>query len=180
MRRSLRLAGLAIQIFVLPLSVASAGNLNAVFNGKSFHVNATYEWNEQNYGLGLEYEFAGQARWRPVALVSGFRDSNNEMSYIAGGGLHRRLLNADRFGGLYFDAGLNAFVMTRQDVNDNKPFPGVLPSLSFGNRNVGFNLTYLPVNAVRKLMRVDMADPTISGIYFLQFKVSIKQVLPGR
>ena len=173
-----RVLGLAILVFMLPIHTANAGNLNAVINGKSFHVDSTYEWNEDNYGFGLEYEFAKESRWRPIALVSGFRDSNDEMSYIAGGGLHRRLLEAEAFGGLYLDAGVNAFLMTRQDVNDNKPFAGILPSLSFGNRRVGFNLTYLPIDRLQKLMHVEIADPTIRSIYFLQFKVSMSQLLP--
>ena len=60
---------------------------------------------------------------------------------MAGFGLHRNLYQTDRLNGFYVDAGINAFVMTRKDVNDNRPFPGMLPSLTVGNEVVGVNLT---------------------------------------
>ena len=111
-------------------------------------------------------------------MANGFRDSNDEMSYMAGAGLHRRLFESERLAGLYFDVGLNAFLMTRKDVNDNRPFPGILPSLTVGNRHMGFNLTYLPKKAVQDVLKANMTDPTISGILFLQFKISIDRLLP--
>lgn len=159
-------------------STAHAGSLNAVLNGKSYHVDSTYEWNEDNIGFGLEYQFDTNSRWRRLIMANGFRDSNNDMSYFAGAGIHRRLIDADILGGLYLDAGINAFVMTREDINNNKPFPGALPSMSFGNRHIGFNLTYLPVSAITKLTNSRMADPTVSGIWFMQFKVSMNSLLP--
>jgi len=161
----------------LPLSAASGGELSAVFNGKSIHVDASEEWNDDNYGLGLEYQFATQSRWKKVVMANGFRDSNDEMSYMAGAGLHRTLFATDRLNGFYLDAGINAFLMTRKDVNDNKPFPGALPSLTIGNRYAGLNLTYLPKKAVEKLYDSRMTDETISGIVFLQFKVNVGQLM---
>ncbi len=174
----LQLFALTVLFTTLPMSSAMAGKLSAVINGKSYHVNSTYDWNENNYGLGAEYEFTSKSRWKKVAMVNGFRDSENKMSYMAGAGLHRRLLESDRLSGFYIDAGINAFLMTREDVNDSRPFPGVLPSLSFGNRYAGFNLTYLPKQAVQEMVNAEFADPTISGIFFMQFKVRISQFLP--
>jgi hypothetical protein len=112
-------------------------------------------------------------------MVNGFRDSNDEMSYMAGAGLHRTLFATDRLNGFYVDAGVNAVLMTRKDVNDNRPFPGAVPSLSVGNRYVGLNLTYLPVKAVERLLDVRMMDDTVSGLFFLQFKVDISRLLPN-
>ena len=68
--------------------------------------------------------------------------------------------------------------MTREDVNDSKPFPGILPSVSVGNDKVGFNLTYLPRAAVESTTSSTIVDPTISGILFIQFKVRLDQLLP--
>ena len=62
-------------------------------------------------------------------MANGFQDSNEDMSYMVGGGLHRNLFATDRLRGFYVDAGLNAFVMTREDVEDGSPFPGILPTL---------------------------------------------------
>lgn len=164
-------------LLALPLSPALAGDLSTVFNGKSYHVGASQDWNEDNYGLGLEYTFERESRWKPRVMANGFRDSNEDMSYMLGGGLHRNLYATDRMNGFYFDAGIDAFVMTRTDVNDNKPFPGALPSLTVGNRYVGVNLTYLPKVAVEKMYNSKMVDESISGIVFLQFKINVSQIM---
>jgi len=173
-----RLTLLALLI-VAPASSALAGNFSAVLNGRSIHVDATENWNEDNVGLGLEYQFATESRWKKRVMVNGFRDSTDNMSYMAGAGLHRTLFASDRLDGFYVDAGINAFVMTRKDVNDNRPFPGAVPSLAVGNDYMGFNLTYLPVKAVERAIGVRMVDDTVSGIFFLQFKVDISRLLPA-
>lgn len=175
---AVRLALLALLIAV-PCSSAWAGSLSAVLNGRSIHIDATQDWNEDNVGLGLEYQFASTSRWKRQVMVNGFRDSNEQMSYMAGAGLHRTLFASDRMNGLYVDAGINAFLMTRRDINDNRPFPGAVPSLTIGNRVMGVNLTYLPVKAVERLLDARMTDDTVSGIFFLQFKVGVNQLFPG-
>ena len=172
-----RLALLAL-LATGPFASACAGGFSAVLNGRSIHVDATENWNEDNVGLGLEYQFMSSSAWKKQLMVNGFRDSNDDMSYMAGAGLHRNLFATERLNGFYVDAGINAFVMTRTDVNDNRPFPGAVPSLSIGNRHLGFNLTYLPVKAVERMFDLKMIDDTVSGIFFVQFKVGISQLLP--
>jgi len=165
-------------LLTLLAPIAMAGELSAVLNGRSIHIGAAEEWNENNLGLGVEYQFASESRWKKILMANGFRDSNEGMSYMAGAGLHRTLFDTHRLGNLYVDVGVNAFLMTRKDVNDNQPFPGVLPSLTIGNRYGGINVTYLPVQAVEKLTGARMVDGSISGIVFLQFKVSVNQLMP--
>ena len=158
----------ALGIFVTAMAAAAdAGEFSAIINGKSYHIGASQDWNEANYGLGVEYEFASQSRWKSRLMANGFRDSSDEMSYMAGGGFHRELYSTDRFKGFYVDAGINAFLMTRKDVNDNRPFPGLLPSVTFGNDYVGMNLTYLPKKAVEEIYDRQMTDSSMSGIVFL-------------
>lgn len=166
-----------IALFIaLPVSSAISGELSTVINGKSFHLNASEDWNEDNFGFGLEYEFASESRWKKVVMANGFRDSNEQMSYMAGGGIHRNLFQTRHLRGLYLDAGLNAFLMTREDVNDNRPFPGALPSLTIGNRYLGFNLSYLPKTVVEKIYDSRMRDESIKGIVFVQFKVRVGEI----
>lgn len=172
------LLGLVATLLSLQTSTANAGGFSAVVNGKSYHFNSTYDWNENNTGLGIEHEFSSTSAWRTTVMANGFRDSADTMSYMAGGGLHRRLFETDRMSGFYVSAGLTAFLMTREDVNGNNPFPGILPSVSIGNEKVGFNLTYLPRGAVESTTSSEIVDPTISGILFIQFKVSMDQLLP--
>ena len=172
---SIPLVALALALLA-PLS--EAGSINAVVNGKSYHFNSSYDWNENNTGLGFEYEFAQSSPWKKLVMANGFRDSNSNMSYMAGAGLHRRLYETDLLDGFYIYAGINAFVMTREDINGGNMFPGLLPSLSIGNSKMGFNLTYLPKQAVEKTTNAEVVDPTLSGILFLQFKVSLEQLLP--
>lgn len=111
-------------------------------------------------------------------MINGFRDSTDNVSYMAGAGLYRRIFETDKLAGFSVYAGLNAFLMTRDDVNGSKPFPGVLPSISIGNDNVGLNLTYMPKKAVEEITNANMVDPTLSGILYLQVKVSLEQLLP--
>jgi hypothetical protein len=111
-------------------------------------------------------------------MANGFRDSNDSMSYMAGAGLYRTLFATPRLGDFYVDLGFNAFLMTREDVNDNRPFPGVLPSLTIGNRYAGINIAYLPVQAVEKFTDTKMIEDSTSGIVFVQFKVSMGQLFP--
>ena len=171
-----RLALLSLLV-ASPISSALSGEWNAIVNGRSFHVNAAEDWNENNFGLGLEFQLETTSRWKKQLMVNGFRDSSNDMSYMVGAGIQRNLYATDRFHGFYVDAGVNAFLMTRQDVNNNRPFPGALPSLSIGNRDMGFNLTYLPKMAVERLYDAEMMDESISGIVFLQFKINVGRLI---
>ena len=167
-------------LLTLHLAPVHAGEFSAILNGKSHHFDSTYDWNENNIGVGLEYEFDSRqgSAWKKIAMASGFRDSNDSMAYLAGGGLHRRLFETERMAGFHVYAGLNAFLMTRDDVNQGRPFAGVLPSLSFGNDLVGINLTYLPKKAVEQSTGSRMVDPTLSGILFMQLKLSMDLLMP--
>jgi hypothetical protein len=173
---SLSLAALALLLALSP-DPAFAGKSHAIVNGKSYHFNASYDWNEDNYGFGLEHEFEQKSAWKKVVMANGFRDSTDSMSYMAGAGLHRRIFETHKLAGFYVYAGVNAFVMTRNDTGGN-PFPGILPSLSIGNEKFGVNLTYLPRKAVEATTDSLIVDPTLSGILFVQFKVGLDQLMP--
>lgn len=167
---------LLLTLVTVAWSAAQAGEVSAVVNGRSFHIGASQDWNENNLGLGIEYEFATETRWKKRLMANGFQDSDENMSYMVGAGLHRNLYQTERLRGFYVDAGLNAFFMTREDVNDNRPFPGVLPSLTLGNDYAGVNLTYLPRQAVEKLYDRKMSDDSVSGIVFLQLKINMTRL----
>ncbi len=168
-------------IWALILTVAAtpavADRLHLVVNGKSFHVDSDYDWNENNYGIGVEYEFNSRSRWIKTAMANGFRDSRDNISYMAGAGLHRRLFVTERFSDLYVDTGINVFLMMRRDIDDNRPFPGLLPSLTLGNRYGGINLTYVPKPVVHFSAKENTVDPNIDGIFFLQVKIRLDELL---
>ena len=168
-------------IWALFLTVAAtpavADKLHLVINGKSFHVDSDYDWNENNYGIGVEYEFNSRSRWIKIAMANAFRDSSNNISYMAGAGLHRRLFGTERFADLYVNAGINVFLMTRRNMDDNRPSPGLLPSLTLGNRYGGINLTYVPKQAVHNFTRANTVDPNIDGIFYLQVKIRLDELL---
>ena len=172
------LSSLAALFLALAAPAAWAGKTSAIINGKSYHFNSSYDWNENNYGFGVEYEFEQKSAWKKIVMANGFRDSTESMSYMAGAGLHRRIYETDALAGFHVYAGINAFLMTREDLNGSEPFPGILPSITIGNDHMGFNLTYLPRKAVEETVNAAIVDPTISGILFLQFKVSLDQILP--
>lgn len=153
---------------------------DVVLNGRAVHIKASRDWNEDNWGLGVEREFNGGGRWVKLAMANGFRDSLDNPSYMAGGGVKRRFrLFADRF---YVDLGLVGFVMTREDVDHNRPFPGVLPAMTLGTKHVAVNITFLPESAVDSVTRANRRDPTLDGILFIQFKLDagLFRPVPGR
>ena len=168
---------LILAALILSPAAALAGKSHAIVNGRSYHFNASYDWNENNYGFGLEHEFEQKSAWKKVVMANGFRDSTDNMSWMAGAGLHHRLYETEKLDGFYVYAGINAFLMTREDMGGD-PFPGVLPSISIGTRTVGMNLTYLPRQAVEEATNSRSIDPTLSGILFLQFKVNLEQLMP--
>lgn len=142
---------------------------DVVLNGRSVHINAAKDWNEENWGLGVEREFNSNGRWVKLAIANGFKDSDGDPSYMAGGGLKRRFkLFSDH---AYFDVGVIGFLMTRQDVRHNQPFPGVLPAMTFGGKRVAVNVTYLPEAAVDAVTNAHQVDPHMSGVFFIQLKL---------
>lgn len=164
----LRGALLLLSMFALP---APAADWKVVLNGKSIHIGASENWNESNWGLGFEREFDAGERWVKVALFNGFKDSQNEMSYMVGGGIKRRFESRAPGRDLYVDVGVIAFAMTRRDVNRNTPFPGVLPALTLGTANVALNVTYLPGSIGTRITNGRLIDPDIDGVFFLQLKL---------
>jgi len=174
LRNTTIIAALAVFFLTVTSTPAAAGSLDVVINGKSYHVNSKYDWNEANLGLGLEYEMNHSSRWIKTLSANAFLDSMENMSYMTGAGLKRRLYTTDRFAGLYFDAGVVGFVMARKDINDYRPFPGLLPVITIGNRYAGLNLTYLPKKAVHDIAHANDVDPTIGGVVFFQLKLRLK------
>ena len=163
-------------VVLLPVHFAAAGEWSTVVNGKAFHLGSERNWNEENYGLGLEYQFRTRTAWKFVLMGNGFRDSEKNMSYMAGGGLHRNLFSSHRFNGLYVDVGLNAFMMSRKNVDNGRPFPGALPSMTVGNRHMGLNLTSLPKAAVEEMTSARTMDKNLRGILILQIKFNISNI----
>lgn len=161
-------------------SAASAQDWGVVVNGKAIHLNSEQDWNESNWGLGIEREFDRQSRWVKVVLGNGFRDSTDELSYMAGAGIKRRFRLNRLADDLFVDVGVIGFLMTRQDVGGNRPFPGLLPALTVGSRNVALNLTYLPRNWADMATNISSVDPNVDGILFLQLKLDARLFGFGR
>jgi hypothetical protein len=168
-RKLVNLLGLA---FLLSVGQhAAAQDWSVIVNGKAIHVNSSKDWNEENWGLGIEREFNPEARWIKTVLANGFVDSQSAMSYMAGGGLKRRFRLHSLSDKLYVDLGVVGFLMTRQDVDDNKPFPGLLPAITVGTSRVALNVTYLSQGMMDSATNVTRVDPTVSGLLFLQLKL---------
>lgn len=156
---------------LLAACAAQAQDWSVIVNGKAVHVNASKDWNEKNWGLGVEREFDTGSRWVKLAVANGFVDSADQMSYMAGGGLMRRFRWRSLGPSLHVDLGVVGFLMTRQDVDNNRPFPGALPAMTIGTRKVALNLTYLPGSFMEQATQVRRQDPTVSGVLFLQIKL---------
>jgi hypothetical protein len=158
--------------------VLAEGNWGVVINGRSVHLNAEHQWNENNWGLGFEKEFNSSARWVATAVANAFNDSMDNTSYMAGASIKRRFRVPSSH--VYFDAGLVGFLMKRQNLRDNAPFPGALPTLTFGARHFAVNLTYMPGSAVDHVTNARLLDPAITGVFFIQVKLDAGLFAPRR
>src|SRR5688572_8160474 len=171
-------AAVSLASFSHTAAAQSDSAWDVVVNGRAVHLNAARDWNEDNWGLGLEREFASQGRWIKVALVNAFTDSMDNPSYMAGGGLKRRFRPGSR--DFYVDVGGVAFLMTRENVNRNQPFPGLLPAATFGFKRVALNVTYMPESVVDRVTSSKKHDPTMEGVFFLQLKLDASLFGLGR
>lgn len=148
---------IAVLLFVC--APAQAGELFAIVNGKAVHLQEKegVRYNERNYGGGLQYDFTG-GDYVPFVAASEFRDSNDNPSYYAGGGVLRRF----RFSSYHADAGVIGFAMWRQEFHEGRPFLAVLPAFSFGGERVSINATYIPA-----------VEPKSVPLLFFQLKIRI-------
>ena len=150
---------LLCSLFFAPQVVA--GTLHLVINGKALHDN-NKNFNENNRGLGFEYDFSENKKW--IHFINGgfFDDSFSNVSRYLGGGSKRRYLLSNDTEGWHIDLGLNAFFMTRKDYKNNQPFLGVLPFASIGTNQFAINVTYIP-----------SVSPKFESLWFFQAAVKI-------
>lgn len=174
MRTSLRfLTLIMVVIGGLGVTSAQADDWNLLLNGKAVHVDASKDWNENNLGLGIEREFHADSRWVKLAMANGYLDSDDNMAYMAGGGIKRRFRLERLAPEWHVDLGIIGFLMTRHDVDNNRRFPGALPVMSVGNGNLAVNMTYMPASVVERTVPLRVNDPTVDGVFFFQFSFDI-------
>ena len=165
--RTRRYRVLAAVFGALIVAPVHAGQLSLLINGKAIHLDDSpgVEFNEENWGAGLQYDFTAENRkWVPFLSASGFKDSNNNPSYYAGGGTMRRFYVGEKkdSNSLYVGAGVVAFLMVRKGFENGDPFPGVLPVATIGNERFGLNVSYIP-----------KVDPKMVPIIFFQLRVGL-------
>lgn len=120
-----------------------ADSVHLVVNGKAIH-EEKLNYNEENWGLGFEYNFAEQNKWIPFITASYFKDSvSNTSKYIGVGSKRRYMLESDK-DGWHLDAGIITFFMTRKDYKNEAPFFGALPFVSLGTSKFAINATFIP------------------------------------
>lgn len=152
-------------LLLLGAAPVSANQWSLLVNGKAIHLErpAGVKYNEENWGAGVQYDFTSKdSKWIPFLTASGFKDSNKNPSYYAGGGVMYRYAFGSDKNSLHLDTGLVAFAMTRKDYMHGNPFLGALPVVSFGNDRVALNVTYIP-----------KIDPKLIPLLFLQLKIGI-------
>jgi hypothetical protein len=144
---------------------ANAGEMSVLLNGKAIHLDSQpgIHYNENNWGLGVQYDMAPvEETLVPFFTASGFKDSNKNMSYYAGGGLlHRSQFDWGKTP-MHFDAGAIVFLMKRKGFQENHLFPGILPAFSLGTPRVAVNMTFIP-----------KIDPKMVPLLFFQLKITL-------
>jgi len=140
-----------------------ANSFNLIINGKALHENKK-NFNENNTGLGFEYNFSEKNKWIPFVNGGFFKDSlSNTSKYLGGGSKRRFLLGADK-DGWHIDAGFTAFLMTRKDYKNNSSFLGALPFVSFGTSQFAINATYIP-----------SVNPKYEALWFFQASIQLSE-----
>src|SRR5688500_14897319 len=170
--------GAVLVAFANTAAAQSEGGWAVVLNDRAVHMHAATDWNEDNWGLGMEREFASTSPWVKLAMVNGFQDSMGDPSFMAGGGLKRRFRPGG--GNFYTDLGGIAFLMKRETVNGGRPFPGLLPAATVGFKRVAVNVTYLPESVVDYVTHSRVHDSSMHGVFFLQLKLDASLFGVGR
>jgi len=141
----------------------SADDLMLVINGKAIH-QGNKNYNEDNWGLGFEYDFKEDKGWVPFVAGSRFKDSNSQMSNYLGGGYKYRIPLDDAKDGWRIDLSLIAFLMTRKDYKNNDPFFGAIPFVAIGTERVMLNMSYIP-----------KVTPKTVGLFYFQLKFKLME-----
>lgn len=130
-------------LMIVGMLQAQAGELHLVVNGKAYHF-SNRNYNEKNYGVGFEYDFKRKSNWIHFFNGSTFKDSLMNQSNYIGYGMKRRYKLENDPEGWHADFGFVVFLMTRKDMYDDHPFPGILPVASVGKQWFAINATYIP------------------------------------
>lgn len=134
----------AVLMLVLGIQLsAGADELHVVLNGKAIHLDSG-NYNEKNWGAGVNYDWEPKDNWVKFVHASYFKDSSYNTSKYIGGGMKRRWSLDDEQDGWRVDLGAIAFLMTRKDYKNNDPFPGILPFAALSKGPVTVNMTYIP------------------------------------
>lgn len=140
-----------------------ADSFNLIINGKAMHEDKR-DYNEENWGLGFEYNFEEKDKWTNFINGGFFKDSLNNNSNYLGGGMKRRFLLSDDKDGWHIDAGLTAFIMTRKNFKKGQPFVGALPYASIGTDRFAINATYIP-----------SVSPKLVSLWFFQASIKVAE-----
>ena len=63
---------------------ASANDLQLVISGRAYHQGSGSDLNEDNFGIGLQYDFATHRRWVPLINMASLKDSNDNQMFAIG------------------------------------------------------------------------------------------------
>ena len=140
-----------------------ADSVNLIINGKAIHEN-NKNYNEENWGIGFEYNFEEKKNW--INFINGgyFKDSLfNTSKYLGGGTKHRFSMGSEK-NSWHIDAGVTAFLMTRKDFRNEQPFFGVLPYVSIGTNKYAVNATYIPA-----------VSPKFEALWFFQASFQLSE-----
>lgn len=126
---------IAIAIFALCLSFNTSADTWLTINTGSYHVNAKKNYNQQNYGAGIEYQ-SGEL----ILMAGGYRNSAYKNSlYAMGGWLPLK------YGNIKAGAMLG-IVNGYPGMNDGGIIPVAAGIVSAEYGHVGVNLILLPTS----------------------------------
>lgn len=101
------------------------------------------QYNELPWGLGLGKGLINESgNWEGIYGMA-FKDSHNVFEYMVGYGWIP-MWNIGGNPDWKYGAGGTVFLMSRQDIMNYVPFPGILPAVSLSYKDVSVQAAYIP------------------------------------
>ena len=120
------------------------------------------QYNEDNAGYGLIYEFDKRKNVIPYITFGKYRDSFYSDATYLSGGASKRIMISRQLDDLHFEFGGALTLIKSTSYLEGRPLLTFMPVLTLATNTVGLNLSYIP-----------KINNTTTHVFFIQMKVSL-------
>lgn len=120
------------------------------------------QYNEDNTGYGLLYEFDKRKNVIPYVTFGKYIDSFDTDATYLSAGASKRIILSRQLDNLHFEFGGALTLIKSTSYREGRPILTFMPVLSLATDMVGLNLSYIP-----------KINNTTTHVFFIQMKVSL-------